>query len=169
MQRVDFCIGLHKCTNMDDNSILKINYDGTPYVEGKPPKPTSVRLNLVGQPSENTFTQEDVQRVRAERTEKQGQHAWTLLHQYRGCDPQWLELWVYFIPNKCECKTGYQKILEELPPDFSSPEAFFAWGVALHNAVNAKLGKPQITIDEALSIWRSNDARESQNSGTIVS
>jgi len=29
--------------------------------------------------------------------------------------------------------------------------------VRLHNAVNAKLGKPQITLDEAYSIWRKDD------------
>jgi hypothetical protein len=47
-----------------------------------------------------------------------------------------------------------------MPPDFSSPEAFFDWGVALHNAVNAKLGKPEITIDEACKIWRNSDGLE---------
>ena len=143
---------------MDDHTILKINYDGTPYVEGDPPKPTQVHFNLIGEKNQSTFTQEDIQRVRAERTEKQGRHAWSLLHRYRGCDPQWLELWVHFIPQRCDCKDGYQKILEQLPPDFSTSEAFFAWGVALHNAVNRKLGKPEITIDEAYLIWRSTDA-----------
>lgn len=100
--------------------------------------------------------------MRDEKKAKQGQFAWSLLHRYRGCDPQWLELWVYFIPQRCECKDGYQKILEQLPPDFSSPEAFFAWGVALHNAVNRKLGKPEITLDEAYSIWRSDHGLERQ-------
>jgi hypothetical protein len=49
-----------------------------------------------------------------------------------------------------------------MPPDFSSPEAFFAWGVALHNAVNAKLGKPEITIEEAYLIWRKSDGLDQQ-------
>jgi hypothetical protein len=47
-----------------------------------------------------------------------------------------------------------------MPPDYTSPEAFFAWGVRLHNAVNAKLGKPEITIEEAYSIWRKSDGLE---------
>lgn len=145
---------------MDNNAILKINMDGTPYVEGQPPKPTATRLELIGQPPRQVLTQEQIRAARIERTAKQGQFAWSLLHRYRGCDPQWLELWVYFIPQRCDCKDGYQKILEELPPDFSSPEAFFAWGVRLHNAVNAKLGKPEITIEEAYSIWRKNDGME---------
>lgn len=150
---------------MDDNSILKINIDGSPFVEGKPPVPSSIKLELVGQPPQQVITQEQVQQYRNERTAKQGRFAWSLLHNYRGCDPQWLELWVYFIPARCDCKDGYQKILEVMPPDFSSPEAFFAWGVRLHNAVNAKLGKPEITLDEAYSIWRNSDG-STKNSGT---
>jgi hypothetical protein len=93
---------------------------------------------------------------------KQGQFAWTKLHSYTGCDPQWLDIWQYLIPQRCDCKDGYQRILAEMPPDYTSPEAFFAWGVNLHNAVNAKLGKQQITIEEALSIWRKSDGLEAK-------
>jgi hypothetical protein len=105
--------------------------------------------------------------AKAERNKaRQGRFAWAKLHGYRGCDPQWLDIWQYLIPARCDCKDGYQKILEQMPPDFSSPEAFFAWGVRLHNAVNAKLGKQQITLDEAYLIWRMNDAGITKNSGT---
>jgi hypothetical protein len=101
--------------------------------------------------------------AKAERQKaKQGQFAWTKLHSYTGCDPQWLDIWQYLIPQRCDCKDGYQRILAEIPPDHTSPEAFFAWGVALHNAVNAKLGKQQITIDEAYSIWRKSDGLETE-------
>jgi hypothetical protein len=85
---------------------------------------------------------------------KQGNFAWSLLHKYTGCDPQWFELWQYFIPNRCDCQAGYQKILESLPPDFSSPDAFFAWGVQLHNAVNKKLERQEMQIDQANANWR---------------
>jgi hypothetical protein len=71
-----------------------------------------------------------------------------------------LDIWQYLIPARCDCKDGYQRILAEIPPDHTSPKAFFAWGVRLHNAVNAKLGKPEITIDEAYSIWRQSDGLE---------
>jgi hypothetical protein len=99
--------------------------------------------------------------AKAERNKaRQGRFAWAKLHGYRGCDPQWLDIWQYLIPARCDCKDGFQRILKDLPPDHSSPEAFFAWGVALHNAVNAKLGKPQITLDEAYSIWRKDDGLE---------
>lgn len=81
--------------------------------------------------------------------------AWSLLHRYRGCDPQWVELWEYFIPaGGCSCKAGYKEILKDHPFDYSSPDAFFASGVALHNAVNAKLGKPTVSLARAYMLWR---------------
>jgi hypothetical protein len=98
----------------------------------------------------------DLEKRRQEAIARKGRFAWEKLHRYLGCDRQWFELWVYFIPSQCDCREGFQKILEELPPDFSSPEAFFAWGVRLHNLVNAKLGKPQITLEDACRIWRGN-------------
>ena len=106
---------------------------------------------------------------KAERNKaKQGRFAWSKLHAYTGCDPQWLDIWQYLIPARCDCKDGYQQILGEMPPDFTSPEAFFAWGVNLHNAVNRKLGRPELTIEEALSIWRSSDG-STQDGSEIVS
>jgi hypothetical protein len=132
----------------------------------KPSKEASRRQASVARPTR--LSRDELIAKQNERKAQAGRLAWSKLHSYRGCDPQWLDLWQLIIPNACECRSGYQQILKELPPDFSSPEAFFAWGVALHNAVNAKLGKPQITIDEAYSIWRKSDARKSENSGTIV-
>lgn len=104
------------------------------------------------------MSQAEIIAKRNERTAAQGRFAWTKLHSYLNCDPQWLDLWVHFIPQRCDCKDGYQKILEDLPPDFSSSDAFFAWGVRLHNAVNAKLGKPEITLEEARLLWRKDSA-----------
>jgi hypothetical protein len=108
------------------------------------------------------MTAEEAEREAQARQATQGQFAWAKLHSYRGCDPQWLDIWQYLIPQRCDCKDGYQRILAEMPPDYLSPEAFFRWGVRLHNAVNAKLGKPEITIDEAYSIWRKTDGLDQQ-------
>jgi hypothetical protein len=41
-----------------------------------------------------------------------------------------------------------------LPPDYSSHEAWFAWGVKAHNEVNQRLGKPIVSLEEAKHIWR---------------
>jgi hypothetical protein len=111
-------------------------------------------------PRPTPMSNEELLAKQQERSNQAGRLAWAKLHSYRGCDPQWLDIWQYLIPQRCDCKDGYQRILVEMPPDFLSPEAFFAWGVRLHNAVNAKLGKPEITIDEAYSIWRKSDGLE---------
>jgi hypothetical protein len=86
---------------------------------------------------------------------------WIALHDGTVFDAKSLADWELCIPQYgCQCKAFYRAWKAENAPDFSSPEAFFAWGVALHNAVNAKLGKPQITLDEAYSIWRKDDGME---------
>lgn len=118
-------------------------------------------------PRPTPMTSEELLAKQQERSNQAGRLAWAKLHGYTGCDPQWLDIWQYLIPQRCDCKDGYQRILAEMPPDLTSPEAFFAWGVALHNAVNAKLGKPEITIEEAYSIWRKSDG-DTEISGTIV-
>ena len=146
---------------MDNHTSLNLNIDGSPYVPGKAPTPRTFTITMQGDPPP-TIPQEEIKRRRDERTAKQGNFAWGKLHSYRGCDPQWLDIWQYLIPARCDCKDGYQHILKELPPDFSSPEAFFAWGVALHNHVNRKLGKPELTIDEARKIWRRNDGLDNK-------
>ena len=92
---------------------------------------------------------------------------WIALHDGTVFHAKSLADWELSIPQYgCQCKAFYRAWKAENAPDFSSPEAFFAWGVALHNAVNAKLGKPQITLDEAYSIWRMNDGGITKNSGT---
>ena len=94
---------------------------------------------------------------------------WILLHDGSIKTIEQLTEWELLIPQYgCSCKRFYAEWKAANPPDFTSPEAFFAWGVRLHNAVNAKLGKPEITIDEAYSIWRKSDAGTTENSGTIV-
>jgi hypothetical protein len=86
---------------------------------------------------------------------------WIFLHDGSISTIEQLTEWELLIPQYgCSCKRFYAEWKAANAPDFTSPEAFFAWGVALHNAVNAKLGKPEITIDEAYSIWRKSDGLE---------
>jgi hypothetical protein len=88
---------------------------------------------------------------------------WIALHDGSIRDAKGLAGWELTIPQYvCNCRRFYAEWKAANPPDFTSPEAFFAWGVNLHNAVNAKLGKPEITIEEALSIWRKTDGLDQQ-------
>jgi hypothetical protein len=88
-------------------------------------------------------------------------NAWASLHDGSIKTIEQLTEWEICIPQYgCPCKRFYAEWKAANPLDFTSPEAFFAWGVRLHNAVNAKLGKPEITIDEAYKIWRQSDGLE---------
>lgn len=60
----------------------------------------------------------------------------------------------YFIPCG-ECSGHYRQEIQELPmpaltSDISTSGDLFQWTVDLHNSVNARLGKPQLTISEVL-------------------
>jgi hypothetical protein len=87
----------------------------------------------------------------------EGPKLWAELHT-RGIqekiDPaaelKWLEDFFRRVPCG-ECRTFSRKYTKEHPPDF---ENYFAWGVGFHNAANAKLGKPQVPLDEAIKLWK---------------
>ena len=104
----------------------------------------------------------------AARRANQGRFAWSKKHGYLGCDSQWHELWVMFIPSfGCDCKEDFNTYCKANPPDFSSPEAYFIWGFNLHNYVNRKLSKPELTIAEAQAIWRQQDGRNTKQSERV--
>ena len=52
-----------------------------------------------------------------------------------------------------QCKMGWQQINKDLPPPSTNASDLFEWTVEAHNRVNDKLGKPRITLDEALAIY----------------
>jgi hypothetical protein len=84
-----------------------------------------------------------------------GRAAWTSLHSYSGCDPEFLREWEKTIPSaSCNCKESYNVYKAEDRPDFSSPMAFFLWGCRIHNRVNAKLGKPKLPLWSAIEKWK---------------
>lgn len=91
----------------------------------------------------STFDQETQARL------KFLQGLWHELHGYTNKPwdiaeaKSWLALWVAKIPSfGCSCAQHFREIYDKRPPDFSSPEAFYRWGVAVHNDVNKLLGKP---------------------------
>jgi len=90
---------------------------------------------------------------------KHGSRFWAELHLFSVRRPseelafQWLEHWMSSIPfNKCPCKQHFDEYIRVYPPDYKS---LFEWGVNLHNAVNKRIFKPQVTIEEALELWTS--------------
>jgi hypothetical protein len=76
---------------------------------------------------------------------------WAECHTKQDATAEWFADWLNRVPCSV-CKRGVQKILEELgQPDFAN---WFEYSVRLHNAVNRKLLKPELSLDEARTIWQ---------------
>lgn len=72
---------------------------------------------------------------------------WLELHSTQDANPAWFEYWIKRVPNaQCGCQTWLADYLLANPPRYDD---FFAYSVELHNAVSAKLGKEQWTIERA--------------------
>ena len=87
-------------------------------------------------------------------TEKQGREAWTYLHTTDDPLNVIVAKFETLIPRYgCSCKRDYAELKKQHPFDYTSADAFFVSTIRLHNAVNRKIGKPEITIAEARKIW----------------
>lgn len=91
---------------------------------------------------------------------QQGRDAWTYIHTSEDDPETTLQRFEAMIPNYgCDCPRNYQRIKEQNPPDLSSRDALWVWGVMLHNLVNEKLAaagdrtKRVLSIAEARAIW----------------
>ena len=134
---------------------MKIEFNATQHAKREPSERV-VQLPVSHEPKVI-----DYQKLAEDRKAQHGRFAWSKKHGYLGCDPQWHEIWVLLIPAfGCTCKQSFADYCNETPPDFSSPEAYWLWGVALHNHVNRKLGKPELTIEEARLQWSRLDDLE---------
>jgi len=76
---------------------------------------------------------------------------------------QFIELYQYVLP--CPgCRAHFAQVLVEYPvPDTTSAAELFEWSVLVHNIVNARLGKPDFTVDEAIDEWVNKKLMEIQN------
>ena len=84
-----------------------------------------------------------------------GPKLWAELHRHAlahsgGDDSAWLAAFEQRILGACWCRREWKRDLEALPPDFAR---YFEWTVAQHNLVNARLGKPQLSVADAHRIW----------------
>jgi hypothetical protein len=67
------------------------------------------------------------------------------------------------------CKEDFEAYLKSSAPQESH---YFEWSVKAHNYVNKKLGKTQISMDDALKIWTfdlcTDDCSKSKKGSTFV-
>jgi enoyl reductase-like protein len=52
-----------------------------------------------------------------------------------------------------KCIESYQEFLQSIDASHSERMALFRHGVAYHNQVNQKLGKPQMSYEDAVALW----------------
>jgi hypothetical protein len=92
---------------------------------------------------------------------REGSRFWAELHLYGlraddACIPfgdmrYWLDAWLSSLPfDGCPCEAHLKEWMANNPPTFGE---FFAWGVRLHNAVNERIFKPQISVENARTLW----------------
>ena len=91
---------------------------------------------------------------------KLGRELWAMLHK-RAChhdgrnDSRFIAEFGRKIPRYmrgCSCNEFWRQYIKKNPPVYTK-YGYFKWTVDLHNAVNAKLGKKQISLEEARKIW----------------
>ena len=75
-----------------------------------------------------------------------GPPLWAELHaRPETCDlatePAWLAAFARRVPCG-DCRPHWLSLVRDTPPDLTSRQAYHAWSVAAHNAVNARLGRP---------------------------
>jgi hypothetical protein len=59
-----------------------------------------------------------------------------------------------------ECGMHYKMLLEQHPVDVKNSECLFAWTVKIHNLINLKLKKPQMSVEDAKKIWEMKARRK---------
>ena len=74
---------------------------------------------------------------------------WAKLHTTQFT-PNKFEEWVASIPGCYTCQRDFRKLLETNPPRFDDWQR---WSWEIHNAVNAKIGKPEFTYSDACKLW----------------
>lgn len=77
-------------------------------------------------------------------------HLFALRHRNKN-STGWLNDWIASIPfNGCPCKSHLEEFMQENPPDWND---FFSWTIDLHNAVNIRIGKPTMDVENAREYW----------------
>ena len=103
--------------------------------------------------------------------EKWGYHGWNFIHNIAlGYDEtfsyQKKQNYINFfdvisdvIP--CEkCSKHYKEYISKNRPNIKNKDSLFKWTVDIHNKVNERINKKQITLDEAYNIWKNTNIIE---------
>mgnify|MGYP002142555283 CR=1 FL=1 len=92
---------------------------------------------------------------------REGRRLWNELHAHAlayplaaspvdiAAEKKWLLAWEFRIPDfSCRCKGSYDLITRTIPPVFTGRKDYYLWTWEVHEAVNAKLGRPAFVLPE---------------------
>lgn len=52
------------------------------------------------------------------------------------------------------CASHFKELINEVPfPNGAEPLELFKWSVSIHNMVNERIGKPIVSVNDAIAIW----------------
>ena len=80
-----------------------------------------------------------------------GPKLWAELHTAERPSLEWFNAWLSRVPLYCDCVDHFRDVLAANPIRLDD---FFAWSVEVHNAVNEYLGKPILSLEDALQRWK---------------
>jgi len=85
-----------------------------------------------------------------------GPNLWGTLHLLclaGTITPNFVQQFATVIPCPM-CASHFSDLLTENPlPDSDNPSVLFEWSVRVHNLVNARLGKPIVSTEQAMQRW----------------
>lgn len=93
-----------------------------------------------------------------------GPKVWTFIHTVtinypnnpEQSDKERIAALMYAISDTlpCDtCKEHFKKLINKYPPNVKSRETLFNWGVNVHNLVNKRLNKKELSYEEVLNIY----------------
>lgn len=108
-------------------------------------------------------------RIADEKRKVLGRSLWEELHtrafNHNGTnDKRFIDEFSRKIPrfmSGCSCNEFWTKWLRANPPNYAK-DKYFEWTVKAHNAVNAKLNKPIISLEDAIKIMLNKQNQPSQ-------
>lgn len=71
-------------------------------------------------------------------------------------DEVWMRKWMSRIPrfkSGCKCNEHWSKWYPANKPDYTTRDLYFAWTVKAHNAVNERLGKTIVSVDDMKALY----------------
>ena len=92
-------------------------------------------------------------------------HHWAIGGGHRDGDA-WLERFTARIPCG-DCRRHWIDTIDQHPPEFDSVASLFAWTVTVHNRVNERLGKPTMSLDDAIIFWSSHERPEDEQTVAV--